>query len=85
MYKNHIFDPLNLSSVGEKSAFIEEKKFDFSLHSFKSNILIISFPFNLAIVTICFKYFSIHPCRICGSNLGEIYVVGIYYRINMDL
>ncbi|XP_076278336.1 choline transporter-like protein 1 isoform X2 [Lasioglossum baleicum] len=40
MYKNHIFDPLNLSSVGEKSAVIEEKKIDFSLGSFKTFTLV---------------------------------------------
>lgn len=38
MYKNHIFDTLNLSSVGGKGALVEEKKFDFSFDSFKSNI-----------------------------------------------
>lgn len=37
MYKNNIFDPVNLSSVGESSPLIEEKK-DFSLDSFKSNV-----------------------------------------------
>lgn len=37
MYKNHIFDALNLSSIGGKVALVEEKKFDFSLESFKSN------------------------------------------------
>ncbi|XP_003700774.2 choline transporter-like protein 1 [Megachile rotundata] len=40
MYKNHIFDPLNLSSIGEKNAFVEEKKFDFSLYSFKTFTLV---------------------------------------------
>jgi len=39
MYKNTIFDPFNLSSVGEKNApLIEEKKIDFSLENFKSNL-----------------------------------------------
>lgn len=38
MYKNNIFDPLNLSSIGENAPLIEEKKIDFSLDSFKSNI-----------------------------------------------
>lgn len=38
MYKNNIFDPLNLSSIGENSPLIEEKKIDFSLDSFKSNV-----------------------------------------------
>ncbi|CAD1481259.1 unnamed protein product, partial [Heterotrigona itama] len=40
MYKNHIFDPLNLSLIREKSAYIEEKKFDFSLDSFKTFTLV---------------------------------------------
>lgn len=35
MYKNHIFDPLNLSLIGEKNTFIEKKRLDFSLDSFK--------------------------------------------------
>lgn len=39
MYKNNIFDPLNLSSIGEKAPLVEEKKIDFSLDSFKSNVL----------------------------------------------
>jgi len=39
MYKNTIFDPVNLSSIGEKAPLIEEKKIDFSLDSFKSNML----------------------------------------------
>ena len=52
MYKNHIFDPLNLSLIREKSAYIEEKKFDFSLDSFKSkSIVIYTSSFNLALVT----------------------------------
>lgn len=38
MYKNTIFDPLNLSSIGENAPLIEEKKIDFSLENFKSNI-----------------------------------------------
>lgn len=53
MYKNHIFDPLNFSLVREKSAYVEERKFDFSLDSFKSKsvltYLICPF-FNLALV-----------------------------------
>ena len=40
MYKNHIFDTLNLSSVGGKSALVEEKKFDFSFDSFKTFTLV---------------------------------------------
>ncbi|XP_076162811.1 choline transporter-like protein 1 isoform X2 [Ptiloglossa arizonensis] len=40
MYKNHIFDPLNLNLLGEKSAFVEEKKLDFSLDSFKTFTLV---------------------------------------------
>lgn len=38
MYENNIFDLLNLSSVSENASLIEEKKIDFSLESFKSNI-----------------------------------------------
>lgn len=38
MYKNNIFEPLNLSSVGENSPLVEEKKIDFSLDTFKSNV-----------------------------------------------
>ncbi|KOX69985.1 CTL-like protein 1 [Melipona quadrifasciata] len=40
MYKNYIFDPLNLSLIREKSAYIEEKKLDFSLDSFKTFTLV---------------------------------------------
>lgn len=36
MYKNSIFDPVNLSLVGENAPLIEEKKIDFSFDSFKS-------------------------------------------------
>lgn len=39
MYKNTIFDPVNLSLVGENAPLIEEKKIDFSLDTFKSNIV----------------------------------------------
>lgn len=53
MYKNHIFDPLNFSLVREKSAYVEERKFDFSLDSFKSKS-VLTYPicpfFNLALV-----------------------------------
>lgn len=38
MYENNIFDLLNLSSINENASLIEEKKIDFSLESFKSNI-----------------------------------------------
>lgn len=38
MYENNIFDSLNLSSLGENAPLIEEKKIDFSLESFKSNV-----------------------------------------------
>lgn len=41
MYKNTIFDSFNLSSVGEKAPLIEEKKIDFSLENFKSNLAFI--------------------------------------------
>ncbi|KAK2583579.1 hypothetical protein KPH14_009523 [Odynerus spinipes] len=40
MYKNHIFDPLNLSSVGEKNILIEEKNLSFSIHGFKTFTLV---------------------------------------------
>ncbi|KYN03777.1 PREDICTED: CTL-like protein 1 [Cyphomyrmex costatus] len=41
MYKNTIFDPVNLSSVGENAPLIEEKKMiDFSLDSFKTFTLV---------------------------------------------
>ncbi|XP_014482169.1 PREDICTED: CTL-like protein 1 [Dinoponera quadriceps] len=40
MYKNNIFEPLNLSSVGENSPLVEEKKIDFSLDSFKTFTLV---------------------------------------------
>jgi hypothetical protein len=36
MYKSSIFNPLNLSSIGENAPLIEEKGIDFSLESFKS-------------------------------------------------
>lgn len=39
MYKNTIFDPVNLSLIGENAPLVEEKKIDFSLDSFKSNVL----------------------------------------------
>lgn len=53
MYKSHIFDPLNFSLIREKSAYVEEKKFDFSLDSFKSKSVLtyLTCPFfNLAFV-----------------------------------
>lgn len=87
MYKNHIFDPLNLSLIGEKNTFIEEKRLDFSLDSFKSKFILIyimhSF-FNLVFVT-TLKCFSFYTCGIYGLNLDKIYVVGIYHRFNMDI
>ncbi|XP_066582960.1 choline transporter-like 1 [Prorops nasuta] len=36
MYKNHIFSPLNLSSVDGKEVLVEEKQLDISLESFKT-------------------------------------------------
>lgn len=87
MYKNHIFDPLNLSLIGEKNTFIEKKRLDFSLDSFKSKFILIyimySF-FNLVFVT-TLKCFSFYTCGICGPNLDKIYVVCIYHRFNMDI
>ncbi|KMQ90399.1 ctl-like protein 1-like protein [Lasius niger] len=40
MYKNNIFDPVNLSSIGENAPLIEEKKIDFSLDRFKTFTLV---------------------------------------------
>lgn len=53
MYKNHIFNPLNFSLIREKSAYVEERKFDFSLDSFKSKSILTHLIcpfFNLALV-----------------------------------
>ncbi|XP_015171420.1 PREDICTED: CTL-like protein 1 [Polistes dominula] len=36
MYKNHIFNPLNLSSVGEKSILSQEERLSFSIDKFKT-------------------------------------------------
>lgn len=38
MYENNIIDSLNLSSLGENAPLIEEKKIDFPLESFKSEV-----------------------------------------------
>lgn len=91
MYKNTIFEPVNLSSIGENAPLIEEKKIEFSLDSFKSNI----YTYTCAQVYLIFneenkiiwviKYFSFHPRGICWCDLGEIHVVGISYRTDMDI
>ncbi|KAF7399237.1 hypothetical protein HZH68_007829 [Vespula germanica] len=40
MYKNHIFDPLNLSSLGEKNILVQEEKLSISIHKFKTFTLV---------------------------------------------
>ncbi|XP_043495020.1 choline transporter-like 1 [Polistes fuscatus] len=40
MYKNHIFDPLNLSSIGEKSILSQEERLSLSIHKFKTFTLV---------------------------------------------
>ncbi|KAI4501139.1 hypothetical protein M0802_003942 [Mischocyttarus mexicanus] len=40
MYKNHIFDPLNLSSVGNKSTLLQEERLSFSIRKFKTFTLV---------------------------------------------
>lgn len=52
MYKNHIFDPLNLSSLGEKNILIQEEKLSISIHKFKSNV----FPIFYTIIITSNKY-----------------------------
>ncbi|KAI4485321.1 hypothetical protein M0804_006826 [Polistes exclamans] len=40
MYRNHIFDPLNLSSIGEKSILSQEERLSLSIHKFKTFTLV---------------------------------------------
>jgi len=87
MYKSSIFNPLNLSTIGENAPLIEEKGIDFSLESFKSKESI-ACPYNVCIIKIIVLHvirFSIHTCGICRRNLGKIHVVGIPHWIDMDI
>jgi len=63
MYKNTIFDPVNLSSVGENAPLIEEKKIDFFLDSFKSNLFF--HMYMMCIHTYIYIYIYIYIYNTC--------------------